>query len=101
VLPRLAGNCDRRPGAGEHDPVGRDRISSLDRQPPPVALDVEPDDLTVDDLGFGPLGDLAQVRSPLPVRRPHAPAIDPIGVSAVCHQMPLPAELRHRRSDQG
>jgi hypothetical protein len=100
VLPRLAGDCDRRPGAGEHDPVGRDRLSSLERQPPPVALDVEPDDLAVDDLGLGPLGDLAQVSSPLPVRRPHPPAIDPIGVSAVCHQMPLPAELRHRRSDQ-
>jgi hypothetical protein len=31
----------------------------LERQPPPVALDVKADNLAVDELGFGPLGDLA------------------------------------------
>ena len=77
VVPRLSGDSDRRAGAGEHDSVGPNRLSSLERQPPPVGLDVQTDELAANDLGLGPLGDLAQVRSPLPVRRPHPSTIDP------------------------
>src|SRR4029453_14501826 len=100
VLLRLAGDCDRWAGAGEDDAVGRERLALLDRQPPLVALDLEGDDLTGDDLGLGPLGDLAQVGAPLPVRRGHAAAIDPVRVHAPRDQMPRPPILRHRRSDR-
>src|SRR5262249_26561922 len=101
VLPRLPCNLDRGAGSREGDAVSRDRFTRLDREPPLLAVDVELDHFAGDDLGFTLAGDLAEVGAPLPVRRPEAAAIDPVGVRAVQDQVLLPAVLRHRRVDCG
>ena len=92
---RMPRNPDRRAGAGEDDPVGRDRLARLDRYPPLVAFGLEADHLAGNDLCLGSLGNLAQVCAPLSVCRSHAPTVDPVGVRAAGDQVPLPAEFGH------
>src|SRR6266567_617014 len=95
VLLRLAGDGDRRARAGEDDAVSPDRLPRLERQPPLLAVGLQADDLTGDDLGFRPVGDFTQVGTPLPMRRAQPAAIDPVGIHATRDQMPLPRSEEH------
>ena len=101
VLLRLAGDADRRARAGEHDAVRPDRLSLLQRQPPPPVDGLHAGHLTGDDFSLRLLGDFTQVGAPLPVRRTQPAAINPVGIGAVRDQVPLPAIVRHRRGDRG
>jgi hypothetical protein len=101
MLLRLAGDGDRRPCASEGHAIRPDRVLPTDCQPPLLTRSLQADDLTGNDFYLGSLSDFTQVGSPLPVRRPQAAAVDPVGIGIVRDQVALPAVYGHRRSDGG
>ena len=101
MLMRLAVDADRRPRAGDHHAVGPDRLPRIHRQPPALAVGLHLGHLGRDDLGPGPVRDVPQVVTPLPVGGPQAAAVHPVGIGTPGDQVPLEAVFRHRRGDRG